>query len=50
MILPSVCNGTTQITPSYGSAMTQTNTNTDELTALWQEIHHNIELLGNMPK
>lgn len=26
--------------------MTQTNTNTDGLTALWQEIRHNIELLG----
>lgn len=29
--------------PSY-----ETNTNTDRLTALWQEIHHNTEPLGNV--
>lgn len=50
MILPSVCNATAQITCSCGLAMTQTNTNTDGLTVLWQEIHHNIEPLGNVRK
>lgn len=46
VIFPSVCNATKQITcscPSY-----ETNTNTNRLTALLQEIHHNTEPLGNV--